>query len=104
MRRINIIACDNGIGLSREIRILAGILYDANFKVTLNDIARPGLRHRIDLAASHRFSQKPPYDINIFLEEVVPEWCAYARINLLIPNQEWFRVQWLPFLSLFDSI
>jgi glycosyltransferase involved in cell wall biosynthesis len=99
MKYVNVIRRDNGFGLTRSGGVLANILRDAGFAVTVSGPepapgplpgSRPGGRHA--------------YDINLFLEEVLPAWFDHARVNCLIPNQEWFFRKWQPLLDRFDLV
>ena len=111
MKRVNIIMVDNNFGLSRDAGILTEILQKSNFKVTVFEVGKSTLDHKIQRLSTYveRFTSElnnknPPYDINLFLEYVIPSWFPYARLNCLIPNQEWFRDEWRPFLNQFDYI
>jgi len=44
------------------------------------------------------------HDINIFIESAEPSWFPHARINCLLPNQEWVGEDTIPFLPKFDWI
>lgn len=111
MKRVNIILVDNKFGLSRDASILREVLQKANFKVTVFEVGKPTLDHKIQRLstyvnrfASELINKNPPYDINLFLEYVIPAWFPYAHLNCLIPNQEWLRDDWRPFLNQFDYI
>jgi glycosyltransferase involved in cell wall biosynthesis len=111
MKHINIITVDNRSGLSRSTAILARVLRDAGFQVTVYPLGQPTLGHKLQRvttylhrAASYTLTGKPPYDINIFIEYVIPSWFSYARVNCLIPHQEWFRDEWRPYLTQFDYV
>jgi glycosyltransferase involved in cell wall biosynthesis len=102
MKRINIVAWHNGGGLSRDIDTLIDALPAERFEVTLNgapaDQARVHRRrfvhraanlahlrlHRRELAAAN-------YDVNVFLEDLSPGFFQHARVNMFIPNPEWFK-------------
>jgi glycosyltransferase involved in cell wall biosynthesis len=90
MKTINIVGLPNGVGISRDIDIITGILKPAGFHVT----------------CSHLFRMDPTkkYDLNIFLERLTPAAMTTARLNCMIPNQEWFEPDWLPLLPKFDLI
>ncbi len=111
MRRINIIATDSKSGLARDVTILSSILRKAGFSVTFYILGKQTLSHqiqrvtsKINRCASYTLRNKPPYDINLFLEYVQPSLFSYARVNCLIPNQEWFRESWCAHLEEFDYI
>lgn len=111
MKRINIITVDNQSGLSRDAKILANILRKSGFQVTVFEVGKPTLKHKtqkiityLNRLASYTFKQNPPFDINLFIEYVIPPWFSYARVNCLIPNQEWFRDEWRSYLNKFDYI
>lgn len=102
MIRINVVAWHNGGGLSRDIEIIISALPTDRFTVTVNGhpyqrakIQRHRIGHRI-----HNMGQRwlgynkraaSPYDINIFLEDISPHFFTHARVNIFIPNPEWFR-------------
>lgn len=111
---INLIARDNGAGLSRDLRLLARLLAKAGHPVTIT-----GLGHRSRLsnrlrrlhARARRLLRgwfngriNARYDINIMLEHVRPEMFDKAHANVLIPNPEWFRADWLPHLGGIDLV
>lgn len=111
MTSVNIIAEDNASGLSRDAQLLQGILDLAGYEVTWYRLGKPELRHKLrrlttslEQAFSQRVRQRPLYDINLFVERVVPRWLPFARYNLLLPNQEWFRDDWTPYLAQFDAV
>lgn len=102
MKRINIVAWHNGGGLSRDIEILFSALDASEFELTVNGCPldkAPVRRQRIVHRASnlafawrhHRQLTTSPYDINIFLEDISPVFFRYARVNMFIPNPEWFK-------------
>ncbi|MCL1633546.1 glycosyl transferase family 1 [Luteimonas sp. SX5] len=99
MVRVNVIGWDNGVGLARDMRLLADVLSDAGFAVTLTSLRRGKLRKwfgppivRLRLLwyrLSGRFEARR-FDVNLMLEHVRPEFLPFARRNLLVPNPEWF--------------
>lgn len=104
MKRVNIITWSNGAGLSRNIGILSHLLQQAGFRVAVNGLQGPTLRRELYRAASQRLLRRPVFDINLFLQYVIPKWFGYARVNCLIPNQEWFEDQWLCHLRQLDWV
>jgi glycosyltransferase involved in cell wall biosynthesis len=89
---VNILVHVHTAGLRRDVdvfrRALRGL--PARVSVTAFDPAwRPrivrGLRR-----ASGTIRRKPIYDVNLFVEEIVEGWIPLARVNCLVPHQEWF--------------
>lgn len=110
-KKINIITVDNQSGLTRDAQILSQILTAAGFEVTIFEVGKPTINHKIQKVTTylnHSFScilkKTPLYDVNLFLEYVFPSWFSYAKVNCLIPNQEWFRDNDLSYLPQFDYI
>jgi glycosyltransferase involved in cell wall biosynthesis len=114
MSNINLIARDNGAGLTRDMHLLAGLLREGGHDVTIT-----GLGHRSRLSNRLRRLHarlrrlfrgwfhgelNARYDINIMLEHVRPESFDQAHVNILIPNPEWFREEWLRELPHIDLI
>lgn len=87
--KINIISADNGVGLSRDMRILNDAFTSLGFDVIMHDWRRHGLRK------AH---------INVFCEVIEPRLMGAADKNIFIPNPEWFYSRWNNYLSGFDMI
>ena len=114
MSNINLIARDNGAGLSRDMHLLADLLREGGHDVTItglghrsrlsNRLRRLHARLRRLLRGWFHGELNARYDINIMLEHVRPESFDQAHINILIPNPEWFRAEWLPELPQIDLI
>jgi len=111
MKRINIITKDNKGGLTRDASILKEVLANAGFRVSVFEVAKPTFSHKahrittyLVRLVSHALRRRPPYDVNLFLENVIPSWFSYARVNCLIPNQEWFKDTARPYLGRFDTV
>ncbi|HEX4480706.1 MAG TPA: glycosyltransferase [Rudaea sp.] len=98
MARINLIAWDNGVGLSTDLRLLEERLRQHGHRVTLSTLRRGKWRKifrpifvRTRIAAQRAAGkQVRQFDINIFLEHIRPEYLPLAHSNVLIPNPEWF--------------
>jgi glycosyltransferase involved in cell wall biosynthesis len=95
---LNLIAWDNGVGLSRDLRLLAAALEKAGFKVHLSPLRRGKLRKwsrpplmRLRLLVERMLgdSKHYTYDANLMLEHVRNEDIPFARRNFFIPNPEW---------------
>lgn len=108
--KVNIICRDSNFGLSRCQRILKSVAKRAGHTVTLAKAERDRTirqyLYNLYLSAIRKLHQpsKPDYDINIFIEDLEPSWFSKARKNYLIPNQEWFRCRWLPYLLGVDRV
>ncbi|GLQ98304.1 glycosyltransferase [Dyella mobilis] len=90
--RCQLIARDNGAGLSRDLPLLADALQRAGC-----DTQTLGLPHRGRLAewlTRLQLARKSPaFDVNVMFERIRPEFQRAARRNVLIPNPEYFRTQ-----------
>lgn len=110
MTRVNLIARDNGFGLSRNLRLLHDALASAGCEVMTSGIRRGALRkalHPLKLRASTLTrrvigNSMQRWDVNLMLERVRPEYLATAHFNVLMPHPEWFDERdrtWLPRLD-----
>lgn len=102
MKRLNIVAWHNGGGLSRDVETLINALQQHNFEITLNgspyeraQVRRQRFVHRAynlyQMVFQRRKLAAASYDINLFLEDIVPGFFRYAGVNAFIPNPEWFK-------------
>ena len=98
MSTINLIARDNGFGLSRDLRLLRTALVARGHEVSISAVRRGRLR-KLGYAllvnarrASRRLQRRDPlaFDLNLMLEHVRPEFFPQARASVLLPNPEWF--------------
>ena len=93
---INIIFNNNHFGLSNDAKLLVQ---------HLNSVSQTSKLFQFKVCAVPFYkSQTAPATINIFLEIINPLLVHYAKINILIPNQEWFYRDWFPYLDLMDFI
>ena len=115
MIRLNIVAWHNGGGLSRDVDIIISALPISRFEVTVNGFPHKEAkirRHRISHRAHNFWLQwqppkilaAAPYDINLFLEDISPRFFRQARVNVFIPNPEWFRKSQHRHLERIDSV
>lgn len=85
-KRILLSGWDNGVGLSRDLSLLARALEKAGFAVVRRAPMRRGGLHRL---MSHLQRAEPLYAANIMLEHIDPRRLLLARRNFFIPNPEW---------------
>lgn len=111
--RINLIARDNGVGLSRDLALLAAALRSAGYRVDITGIRggkltkwlRPWIKRlqwrvrRLRGAARAR-----THDINLMLEHVWADDLPFARYNALVPNPEWFHPRDQRHLGMIDLV
>ena len=98
MSRINLVAWDNGFGLTRNLRLLGDTLTAAGHEVSVSAIRRGKLRKlllplRLSVGRAWRRLRgrdQQLYDVNLMLEHVRPEFFTLARHNVLMPHPEWF--------------
>lgn len=114
MAFINVIAWNNGRGLSHDVRLLTETLRGLGHKVRCIDVSpgrhghwRRALRERLSLVWRHfRSNGRQPlrYDANIVLEHAHPAYFRLARHSLFIPNPEWLTRRDHKLLRRFDAI
>ncbi|NQX89578.1 MAG: glycosyltransferase family 4 protein [Halioglobus sp.] len=115
MIRINIIAWHNGGGLSRDVEILVNALPTDEFELALNGspmnnatIYRRRIYHRVanirQLSLKRSKLATSCFDINLFLEDVVPGFFPFAKHNAFIPNPEWFKKNQTRHLKKIDAV
>ncbi|MGA8276706.1 MAG: glycosyltransferase [Rhodanobacteraceae bacterium] len=113
MASINLIVYDNGIGLSRDVRLLADALRQGahTVSVSLLDSDRRGRRggirglvERYAEALRRRSLPGPQHDINLMIERVRPLFARRARVNLLLANPDWFKPSDARYFALLDGI
>ncbi|NID04879.1 glycosyltransferase family 4 protein [Luteibacter jiangsuensis] len=112
MASIHLIACDNGRGLSHDIRLLEAALRELGHTVSITPVPRRsrGLPWRAWWQALrmhlHWLAGRGPrrYDLGITLEHVHTAYLALARRNALVPNPEWLSRRDRRQLHRFDAI
>ncbi|HKT29472.1 glycosyltransferase [Dyella sp.] len=101
--RCQLIARDNGAGLSRDLPLLADALHRAGCSTRIT-----GLPHRGRFAewlTRMQLARKPPaFAVNVMLERIRPEFIRAAQRNVLVPNPEYFRPQDKAALPLMDAV
>ena len=103
---VRVISRDNGVGLSRDLQLVADVLRDAGLDVDTLGFGSDKLinalrQHWLRLAHTWRSD----VDTQVFLERMYPRCLPLARRrNLLIPNPEWTTVESQPLLARFDRV
>jgi hypothetical protein len=105
--KVRLIGKANGVGLSRDFELLAAALRDSGCDVTPYGCERRDRKRRrgffTRLAARARGLRgggpDAPYDVNLMLEHVWPQFLHEATRNVLVPNPEWFDRRDVAFLG-----
>jgi hypothetical protein len=102
--RVNVIAPDHEYGLRHSGTIVTGVLKEAGLEARflhLDDGMRSRWRQGYLQGWFGKYMRR---DINIFMEQLSPKFFPLARIQLLIPNQEWMREEDISYLSKIDLV
>lgn len=111
--RVNVIAWDNGLGLSRHLRLLAEALASSGHEVTITGLRRGNWRklgRRIKLRSRSLWNRVlgdygwARHDVNLLIEHIRPEFLPTARHNVLLPHPEWFMDSDRALLSQIDAV
>lgn len=98
---VHLLGFDNGVGLSRDLHLLAAHLRARGYRVQFTSTRRrgglPGLIQRIKgkchvwrLAHRRRRGQPPPFDFVLMEEHIVTACLDDAPRRVLLPHPEWF--------------
>ena len=84
--RVNIIANDNGVGLSKDVEILSALITEQGYECYHIASMDGRMNHR------RMFPEMLQADVNIYLEHYFAvDYCRHmATYNIFIPNPEWF--------------
>jgi glycosyltransferase involved in cell wall biosynthesis len=102
---LRLLTRDNGVGLSRDLRLLAHGLAAAGWAsepVGFGTGGRSGLMGQAGLWAQRMLHG--PVDTQIFIERIYHRCLPLARRNLLLPNPEWLQDKWRPLLPRFERV
>jgi hypothetical protein len=110
--RVRLIGKANGVGLSRDLDLLGAALRTAGCEVLQQPCDRRERRRRRSLLTqlASRVRRLPigmrraRYDVNVMLEHVWPQFLHQARVNILVPNPEWFDRRDARLLSMIDRV
>lgn len=105
MSTIRVISRDNGVGLSRDLRLIASVLHDAGAAVETVGFGGGQLGNRArELGLWARGAMRGRVDTQLFVERVYQRCLPLARRNLLMPNPEWFLPKWASALPRFEQV
>jgi hypothetical protein len=133
MVAVTLIGKSNGVGLARDLRLLADVLAQCGCNVQVHAAQRRDGRQRRSLAVQtlarvrawlrSRFSRRarhvrpvpgaaavavaapaPPLHVNLMLEHVWPQFLHTADLNIAVPNPEWFDRRDRRLLATLDGI
>ncbi len=105
MPLVRIFGRDNGAGLARDMRLVAGLMQQTGHDVEVVGFGNEkGVRMLREAGLWAARSWRGRADLQISLEHVYPLSLGLGRRNLLIPNPEWFRDKWKPTLPRFDTV
>jgi glycosyltransferase involved in cell wall biosynthesis len=110
--RLRLIGKSNGVGLSRDLDLLAGALRACGCEVTQHPCERGDRRRRRSLLTRLAMQLRrrrgpaahPPFDVNVMLEHIWPQFVQQARLNVLVPNPEWTDRRDLGMLRVADRV
>ena len=110
--RVRLIGKANGVGLSRDFELLGAALRAAGCEVLEQPCDRRERRRRRSLLTQmtsrvrHLRSsrRRVSCDVNVMLEHVWPQFLHEARLNVLVPNPEWFDRRDAALLRLIDRV
>ena len=112
---VHLLGFDNGVGLSRDLKLLAKLLRERGYRVDFTNTRKrggiPGLIQRMK-GALHAREQRhrqrrglpPPYDFVLMEEHIVPAFLKDARQRVLLPHPEWFLPRDLESLHRIDLV
>src|SRR5580765_4323657 len=117
--RVNIIFGDNGSGLTHDASVLREALELAGYSVWLTpraprkfplslnyapELTKQAVRSAKQLTVKTWAKRVHFWDINIFIESLVPEYFECARVNALFPHQEWLTADDRQMMSAVDIV
>jgi hypothetical protein len=91
MLRVNILIHVHSFGLRRDLRVLREVLRGRPVELTITAF-EPAFIQRVRRAmrrAANLALPRKRYDLNVFVEEISEHWLPFARVNCLMPHQEW---------------
>lgn len=105
MAEVRIITRENGVGLSRDMGLIAEVLSGAGQRVELVGYRGNKLGNRLlEGGLWGRRALRGRVDVQIFVERVYQRCLPLAHRNVLIPNPEWFLPKWQRHLPRFERV
>lgn len=112
---VHLLGFDNGVGLSRDLRLLTTTLEACGYRVDFTNTRRrggiPGLiqrvkarRHAARLARRHQRGLAPPYDLVLMEEHIAPAFLDDGRFRVALPHPEWFLPRDMQALGRIDLV
>lgn len=112
---VHLLGFDNGVGLSRDLRLLTTALRALGFRVDFTNTRKRGgipgaiqrVKARIGAARQARRCSRgipPPYDLVLMEEHIAPAFLDDARYRVLLPHPEWFLPRDLQSLDRIDLV
>jgi len=102
---VRVISRDNGVGLSRDLNLIAQVLRDAGVDTQTVGFGGSQFGNRVREATLHaQRALRGPVDTQLFVERVYQRCLPLARHNLLMPNPEWFLPKWQAWLPRFERV
>ena len=121
--RVQLIGEANGGGLSRDLTLLDSALRACGCEVSVRPCGRPDRKRRRSTLLQWRVRARlrcgrgerrsaaggagrrgAPFDVNVMLEHVWPQFLREARSNVVVPNPEWFDARDLRYLEACDCV
>jgi hypothetical protein len=115
-RTVRIIGKSNGVGLARDIDLLVSALHSAGHYVDVtvidavqakrrrSPLAQFAARARLAWSDADTRARMSSADVNVMLEHVWLQYLSSARINVAVPNPEWFDSHDRRFVTAVDRV
>ena len=105
MAHIRIVTRENGVGLSRDMSLIADVLSGAGHRVEIFGYRGSQFGNRLrEVGLWGRSALQGRADVQIFVERVYQRCLPFADRNLLMPNPEWFLPKWQRHLPSFERV
>lgn len=117
--RVQLIGEANGGGISRDLALLGAALRACGCEISVRSCGKPDRRRRRSTLVQWRVRAQllrrgrergaghmrlARYDVNVMLEHIWPQFIDEARLNVVVPNPEWFDPRDVRYLPAFDCV